>query len=91
MAKAFGIFNTAMSLYLTGKRTPKVEMLAKIVIGAQKMGLNWVTMDWLVFGEALLSDNKVVEGNMVDRKYDLLTRKIMDIVQNPVAEKKNDT
>ena len=88
MAKAFGLSNTAMSQYLTGKRTPAIEMLAKIVTGAQEMGLTWVTMDWMVFGKELIPDVKVTKGNIIDLKDDLLTTKITGIVRKLNVDKK---
>ena len=88
MAKAFGLSNTAMSQYLTGKRTPAIEMLAKIVTGAQNMGLDWVTMDFMVFGKDVRPDVKVVKGSIIDRNYDLLTAKILDIVQKLSTDQK---
>lgn len=88
MARTFGISNTAMSQYLTGKRTPTVEMLAKIVTGAQEMGLTWITMDFMVFGKKLAPGVKIVKGSIIDREYDLLTGKIMDYVRKFSTDQK---
>ena len=88
MARTFGLSNTAMSQYITGKRTPTVEMLAKIVSGAQEMGLDWVTMDFMVFGKDVTPDVKVVKGAIIDREYDLLTGNIMEIVKKLGADQK---
>ena len=88
MAKACGISSVALHLYLTGKRTPTVDMLSKIVLGAQESGLKWVTMDWMVFGREISEGIQIVEGNFIDRNYDLLTTNILDIVQALDMEKK---
>ena len=88
MARAFGLSNTAMSQYLTGKRTPTVEMLAKIVTGAQEAGLDWVTMDFMVFGKELPGSIQVSERNIIDLKFDLLTTKILNLVLELDIDKK---
>ena len=88
MARAFGLSNTAMSQYLTGKRTPTVEMLAKIVSGAQEMGLTWVTMDFMVFGKELPGSIQVADASIIDKKYDLMTTKILNLVLELDIDKK---
>ncbi len=88
MARTFGISNTAMSQYLTANPTPTVEMLAKIVTGAQEMGLSWVTMDFMVFGKELPGSIQVAERNIIDPKFDLLTTKILNLVLELDIDKK---
>ena len=51
MARICQISPVVLNHYLTGRRNPSVEMLAKIVTGAQEAGLEWVTMDWMVFAK----------------------------------------